>query len=1022
MNAARIKAPLFWAIFLLCVWLPIELLILWGGMRVQASLDEAALSLLRLQLNSEVIDFKHLLEPTQILTCRLVESLAAAKSATSPEEWRAEMMRGFADIGAGGLDLYLTDGTRMLPATPGYSPVLLSAFLASMTARADGMGDTTSTIRHLRRIQSEIDHVGNSRYTIWKWIPLPTEPGIPNRIFDDCWFADRVTRFVNTPKNTWPAFGRVPGQPGWRYLLCLHREAIRPETIRRMALTHAHRLGWRVNLPAQVASITLPQADDTRSRPSRRFYDLGMTLTVTDVDERHGEIIATGTVSGRIRVLMVMGLAANGFLSLWIVLFSRRCFYGEGLENMSVAGKTLLGLMISAGLPWLLALMGAEGATGAFVFQEVQRRQQDMETRLRTIESRFEMHLDKVAEDHRNLLATIRYPFTGSIASQVVDVLSLRNQVSGVDIISSAGVHLIHRGPFFWAAYRVSNLPRPAREWFFREWVRRGLLLFDHELDMLALDHEHQELLPKRERLRRLYGFATEGRKRVSPKLFSEIARIICYAYNHNAQPDMDIERAETGALLNLIFKDRENLFFHEALTSIGLMRPFNLAGYQAFSFFDLIRDDRGKAQALVLIIHRLSDISEVFLMDFFRRLVRDDMRILALSLTKEKADLGSGVRNDSRRALQQVFAHSGKIVRAIMPDEKGEPCLILAMPSQKAPKYAFIATLPLRVIMAQTRAIQRGYMLGLGLVGFILIGLTFWLRRLLLVPLQELKTTIQAMSQGQYDRVPEISGVGEMALLGDVFHQAVENLEQMNFARTIQEHYLPTAALQAGDLHVFGRSEMMTQVGGDYFDYLCPAPGKLLVTVGDVSGHGMGAAIVMSMVKSAVGVLAPRNLPTNEFCRALNELICKTLAKRKMMTLLLFSFDVQTGEYSFTNAGHNFPLVISPQGESRYLKQTNLPLGAMKNRPYKTETGCLQPGETLLLYTDGVLETANTHGQIIGYDRFKEFVVAQPELPADEMIRRIITFADAFAAGQPRSDDVTVVVLRRDALLIVKS
>jgi len=236
MTAGEFKKPFFWTLFLIFVWFPILLMVVWALLLAQSNIEEGAASLIQADLSGKIIRFKQILDPCFVLTERLQKALELSSKAENPSEWHRRILGAFPEIPANGIDLLVTDGKKIIPEYPGFSLATFSQFLASMTARSESLADTRKSIEHLRKTQNEIDFFGSARYSFWRWIDLPFAPGIPTRIFDDCWRGNLITSMYSGPRNTFVGFGKVTAAfPGWKYLLLFHRQEIPQNTILKMS-------------------------------------------------------------------------------------------------------------------------------------------------------------------------------------------------------------------------------------------------------------------------------------------------------------------------------------------------------------------------------------------------------------------------------------------------------------------------------------------------------------------------------------------------------------------------------------------------------------------------------------------------------------------------------------------------------------------------------------------------------------------------------------------------------------------
>jgi phosphoserine phosphatase RsbU/P len=236
---------------------------------------------------------------------------------------------------------------------------------------------------------------------------------------------------------------------------------------------------------------------------------------------------------------------------------------------------------------------------------------------------------------------------------------------------------------------------------------------------------------------------------------------------------------------------------------------------------------------------------------------------------------------------------------------------------------------------------------------------------------------------------------------------------QDLAIARRIQRSLLPPAVSVPG-LQCHARLETCFEVGGDLYDYQVRSDGRFVFMVGDVSGKGMGASLLMSSVLSSSRVLYDTCLDPTEFVARLNSVVHRSTEPGHFVTLFFGCLDIATGQLDYVNAGHNAPMLVR-NGTLMELEATGIPLAILPSFPYQGASMTLGPGELLAVFSDGIPEAAR-EGEFFDNERLGKCLVSQAATPLlEEAGERLIAEVESFLAGTPRSDDVTLLLLRRD-------
>ncbi len=243
----------------------------------------------------------------------------------------------------------------------------------------------------------------------------------------------------------------------------------------------------------------------------------------------------------------------------------------------------------------------------------------------------------------------------------------------------------------------------------------------------------------------------------------------------------------------------------------------------------------------------------------------------------------------------------------------------------------------------------------------------------------------------------------------------------ELNLAGKIQRSLLPPTNQLLEGFELAGRTISCSEVGGDYFDYLYGddvSGDNLKVIVGDVSGHGMDAALLMSSARSYIHARAAvKEEKPSEIVSALNKHFAADVeGTGHFMTMFYLDLNIQSGKVRWVRAGHDPATVYDPVKERVFdLKGSGIPIGVDDSHTYKEyQSEKLAAGTVVALGTDGVWEARNIRGDFFGKDRFKRLLKDYAGFSAKTIVEGIFTGLQQFCYNCPLADDVTVVVLKK--------
>jgi len=226
-----------------------------------------------------------------------------------------------------------------------------------------------------------------------------------------------------------------------------------------------------------------------------------------------------------------------------------------------------------------------------------------------------------------------------------------------------------------------------------------------------------------------------------------------------------------------------------------------------------------------------------------------------------------------------------------------------------------------------------------------------------------------------------------------------------------VQRGFLPKEIPQMAGFEISGAWLPARSVGGDYFDVHAFSENKLAMSIADVSGKGMSAALLMSNLQAALKATASDEVPPEDLCRKVNRIICDNVSPDKFITAFYGLVDGSSHRLVFTNAGHNAPILARRDGSWLRLREGGVPLGLFPSADYERGEVELAPGDRLVLFTDGVTEVSGAGAEEFGEERLLSVLLENRHLSAKELQERILAEVAKFS-GARFEDDATLVVL----------
>jgi serine phosphatase RsbU (regulator of sigma subunit) len=334
------------------------------------------------------------------------------------------------------------------------------------------------------------------------------------------------------------------------------------------------------------------------------------------------------------------------------------------------------------------------------------------------------------------------------------------------------------------------------------------------------------------------------------------------------------------------------------------------------------------------------------------------------------------------------------------------------------------------RPVAASLREIRRASVRNLGL-GLLVIALAFIgiipISHRMTQHLSSLTRGVRQLAGGDFRARVPVRSSDEFGALAGAFNQMAEDLErhearavqqerlhrELELSRLIQTEMLPRTSLRSGAAEIGGVSIPAREVGGDFFNYFVLPDGRLALLVGDVSGKGVSAALLMANIQATLRARLPHETDLAELADRLDRELEQNTPGGVYLTLFLAILEMDSRTLRYINAGHNPQFLLRRGGGIEPLGSTGMPIALYAGHGYSEARVPLDAGDLLFFYTDGLVETENESGHMFGADRLQEILAAEQSDGIDTVLRRVEEQVSAFRGNAEPFDDATMMALR---------
>ncbi|MEF8824385.1 MAG: SpoIIE family protein phosphatase [Desulfohalobiaceae bacterium] len=368
---------------------------------------------------------------------------------------------------------------------------------------------------------------------------------------------------------------------------------------------------------------------------------------------------------------------------------------------------------------------------------------------------------------------------------------------------------------------------------------------------------------------------------------------------------------------------------------------------------------------------------------------------------------------------------------------ERGGREILLAHGSHKQGEPFPLILLPYEEIVAQAEAEKETirsetsqWVLLSGLILLAAIGLSvilaLWSARSMTRPVHNLASAARRLAQGDFQTRIDLDSRDEMQELGDIFNNIGPKLEEhkhmsqaMEVAKKAQNYLLPRYAPKTPGFDICGTSIYSDETGGDYYDFIdieAPRMNKLAIAVGDVSGHGLGAAFLMASARGVIRSHALQyNLNLQDLLQTLNSHLVHDSRDDQFLTLFYAVIDPETHSLTWISAGHEPALCYRARsGEVEEIQSSGMPLGITAHVSHdRQQYLVMEPGDILLIGTDGIREARSPTREMFGRERVQTILAENAEKTTEQICRIIVDSLQSFRGGARQEDDITLVAVK---------
>ncbi|NLM16898.1 MAG: SpoIIE family protein phosphatase [Candidatus Riflebacteria bacterium] len=420
----------------------------------------------------------------------------------------------------------------------------------------------------------------------------------------------------------------------------------------------------------------------------------------------------------------------------------------------------------------------------------------------------------------------------------------------------------------------------------------------------------------------------------------------------------------------------------------------------------------------IVAMVWRKEAVLKAFVEGFIEKRQRDPSNLKYYAYDSITGEMfPSNLQPEVAEILKSAFESAGStpadnpdVVQ--MPD--GEYLFNTIIPSDMG-NFSFLVMYPVSEINRPIEAEKISFIFLAFIVIVFALAVVNLLSKSFLKPLDALTKGAWAINERDFEHRISYPGKNEFGEIAEIFNKMMVGLEEMAVAKVVQESLFPPNHFEQGKMKTFAKSVTMTDLGGDYLDVFQVDEEHAVMLLGDVAGHGVQAAITMAMAKAGILTFPDLRSDPAEMLKAIHGIIRDSKKERKVfMTFQYMYINTVTGKALYSNGGALTPvLMLNSSFSNKSLEMFTMPLGAGRKGRYTNMELELESGSCVIFYTDGIVESSNSVGELIGFEGFKQMCLEHYDPDPEVFYNNIFA---AYKEWSPEaSDDVTLLITTFD-------